>query len=75
METYGDALIVTETVAAGRGPLASLYASRWEDPRPERGHALRARLARSMTRLATALTATETRTAQRQQSLADGAAR
>jgi len=74
METFGDALIVAETVTVGCGPMAHLYASHWEDPQPERDHPWRARFARALTRLAVALAPTETRTERRKQSLADGAA-
>lgn len=74
METFGDALIVAETVATGDGPMAGLYASYWENPRPERRRPLRARFARTLNRWAAALTPAEGMPERRPRSLADGTA-
>lgn len=74
METFGDVLIVAESAATGQGPMARLYTAQWETPKPERDHAWRARIARTLTRWAAALTPAERRPERRERSLADGAA-
>lgn len=70
METFGDALIVQEIVAAtGQGPFARLYHAQWEAPQPERSHPWRG-IASVLSRLVRAFGAIPT---QRKRTLAGGA--